>query len=77
MAAGIRAITQRAESISECGDLRCVNSMMYSRLVVRGVSRASEILSAYPVCPDLAEFGGGMCLHCDDDDTDGGRCHDD
>ena len=43
-----------------------------SRLVVRGVSCAPEILSACSVRPGLAGFGGGVCLHCDGDDDECG-----
>jgi len=41
---------------------------------VRGVSRAPETFSACPARPDLTGFGGGLGLHCDDDD---GGCNDD
>jgi len=42
---------------------------------VRGASRAPEISSACLVRPDLAGFGGGLCLRCDDED-DGRRDND-
>ena len=45
--------------------------------MVRGASRAPENLSACPVRPDLAGFGGGLRLHCDGDDDEYGDGDDD